>query len=126
MPCVSEDGTAEVKPRNLKCNVIHLQEGVTLSGGLKAGNFTDVGKVDGIKSCARLCCVSEKCDLSLMVKNNCFIVSCFNKELCKTVKARTKNYRPTIAFVRRETTEVTKDSGLFCLYILIKKSAFYW
>lgn len=108
---------SEVKPRNLKCNITASEEGVTLRGGLKAGTFTDVGKVDGIDSCTRLCCVAEKCDLSLLIKNNCFIVSCFTEDLCKTVKARTKNYRPTIAFVRRETTEVTRDSEITLSYL---------
>jgi hypothetical protein len=86
---------------------------VTLNGGLKAGNFTDVGKVESVNACTRLCCVSEKCNLALVIKGNCFLVSCFTEDLCKTVKTETRNYRPTVAYVKRWTTALALESGEF-------------
>ena len=83
-----------------------------MKGGLKAGNFTDVGTVESIDSCTRLCCVSERCNLAMLINGHCFLVNCFSKELCKTVKTETKNYRPTVAFVRRWVTNVTEDTGM--------------
>ena len=100
-------------PQNLKCTETEAEEGVTLKGGMEAGNFTDVGTVESIDSCTRLCCVSERCDLAMLIKGRCFLVKCFSKELCKTVKTETKNYRPTIAFVQRWVTNVTEDSGMY-------------
>ena len=99
-------------PQNLKCTETEAEEGVTLKGGLKAGNFTDVGTVESIDSCTRLCCVSERCNLAMLINGHCFLVNCFSKELCKTVKTETKNYRPTVAFVRRWVTNVTEDTGM--------------
>lgn len=99
-------------PQNLKCAESKAEDGVTLKGGISAGNFTDVGTVESVDSCTRLCCVSEKCDLALIIKGHCFLVSCFTKELCKTVKSETKNYQPTVAFVRRWVTNVTEDTGV--------------
>ncbi|EDO45526.1 predicted protein [Nematostella vectensis] len=107
-----ENQTTTPTPHNLKCTVTDPKDGVTLNGGLKSGNFTDVGKVDGISTCTRLCCVSEKCDLALLIKNNCFLVSCFTADLCKTVKTETKNYRPTVAYVKRWTTALAEDSAM--------------
>lgn len=95
---------------------------MTLNGGLKAGNFTDVGKVENTNACTRLCCVSEKCDLALVIKGNCFLVSCFTKDLCKTVKTETTNYRPTVAFVKRWTTALALESGRNHIsYIVLKR-----
>ncbi|RMX60284.1 hypothetical protein pdam_00021442 [Pocillopora damicornis] len=99
-------------PQNLKCAESKAEDGVTLKGGISAGNFTDVGSVESVDSCTRLCCVSEKCDLALIIKGHCFLVSCFTKELCKTVKSETKNYQPTVAFVRRWVTNVTEDTAI--------------
>lgn len=100
-------------PQNLRCTESEAEDGVTLKGGIGAGNFTDVGTVESVDSCTRLCCVAEKCDLALVIKGHCFLVACFSKELCKTVKAETKNYRPTVAFVRRWVTNVTEDTGMY-------------
>lgn len=99
-------------PQNLKCAESKAEDGVTLKGGISAGNFTDVGTVESVDSCTRLCCVSEKCDLALIIKGHCFLVSCFTKELCKTVKSETKNYQPTVAFVRKWVTNVTEDTAI--------------
>ena len=100
-------------PQNLKCTESEAEEGVTLKGGMGAGNFTDVGTVESLDSCTRLCCVSEKCDLAMLIKGRCFLVDCFSEDLCKTVKTETKNYRPTVAFVRRWVTNVTEDTGMY-------------
>jgi len=99
-------------PQNLKCTESEAEEGVTLKGGMGAGNFTDVGTVESLDSCTRLCCVSEKCDLAMLIKGRCFLVDCFSEDLCKTVKTETKNYRPTVAFVRRWVTNVTEDTAI--------------
>ena len=98
-------------PHNLQCTNSPPQEGVTLRGGLNSGNFTDVGAADSIGACSRLCCVSETCDLALIIRGHCFLVSCFSKELCQTVKVHTKNYRPTVAYVRRWVTNATQEAG---------------
>ena len=98
---------------NLQCTNSPPLEGVTLRGGLKSGNFTDVGTADDISACSRLCCVSEKCDLAMVLRGHCFLVACFTKELCETVKTHTKNYRPTVAYVRRWITNATQEAGRF-------------
>ena len=88
-----------------------MKVGVTLRGGLKAGNFTDVGQVDNMVICTKLCCVAEKCDLALMINNNCFLVSCYSRELCEVVKAISTKYQPSVAYVMRRTGQLKNDTG---------------
>ena len=72
---------------------------VTLKGGLKSGDFTDVGKVGKLTDCYDICCRSEKCDLAFMLGQNCFSVKCYNKDLCRTIPAQPSIFNPQIAYV---------------------------
>lgn len=72
---------------------------VTLKGGLKAGDFTDTGKVGSIKECYATCCQQASCNLAFMLGQNCFSVKCFNKDLCSTIPAQPSIFNPQIAYV---------------------------
>eukprot|EP00112_Aurelia_sp_Birch-Aquarium-sp1_P020371 Seg523.12 transcript_id=Seg523.12/GoldUCD/mRNA.D3Y31 product="hypothetical protein" protein_id=Seg523.12/GoldUCD/D3Y31 len=114
------------EPKNLKCSATRMKVGVTLRGGLKAGNFTDVGRVDNMVICTKLCCVAEKCDLAMMINQSCFLVACYSMQLCQVLKAISTNYQPSVAYVMRKTEELqeetvtklqalhTSDSKLMC------------
>eukprot|EP00794_Sanderia_malayensis_P012050 gene12050-13293_t len=114
------------EPKNLQCSATRMKVGVTLRGGLKSGNFTDVGKVDSMVICTKLCCVAEKCDLAMMINQSCFLVSCYSKQLCQLIKAISTKYQPSVAYVMRKTGELqietatklqalhTTDSKLMC------------
>ena len=88
-----------------------MKVGVTLRGGLKAGNFTDVGKVDNMVICTKLCCVAEKCDLAMMINQSCFLVACYSMQLCQAVKAISTNYQPSVAYVLRKTEDLKEETG---------------
>lgn len=72
---------------------------VTLKGGLKAGDFTDVGKVGKLKDCYDICCRTENCDLAFMLGQNCFSIKCHDKSLCTTIPAQPSIFNPQIAYV---------------------------
>ena len=72
---------------------------VTLKGGLKAGDFTDVGKVGRLVDCYDICCKNEKCNLAFMLGQNCFSVKCYNDDLCKTIPAQPSIFNPQIAYI---------------------------
>ena len=88
-----------------------MKVGVTLRGGLKAGNFTDVGQVDNMVICTKLCCVAEKCNLAMMINQSCFLVSCYTMELCQAIKAISTKYQPSVAYVMRRTGELQSETG---------------
>lgn len=72
---------------------------VTLKGGLKAGDFTDTGKVGSLKECYSTCCQQSSCNLAFMLGQNCFSVKCYNKDLCGTIPAQPSIFNPQIAYV---------------------------
>ena len=81
------------------CPVVKPMTKVTLKGGLKAGDFTDTGKVGSIKECYATCCQQASCNLAFMLGQNCFSVKCYNKDLCSTIPAQPSIFNPQIAYV---------------------------
>ena len=88
--------SAETK---FKCPEMKSLTKVTLKGGLKAGDFTDTGKVGSIKECYETCCQQSTCNLAFMLGQNCFSVKCYNKDLCSTIPAQPSIFNPQIAYV---------------------------
>ena len=72
---------------------------VTLSGGIKAGNFTDKGVVKNMDECAAFCCSDERCNVAFLIRNNCFTVACKNYDSCKMKPALSEYYHPRLAYV---------------------------
>lgn len=81
------------------CPAVKPLTKVTLKGGLKAGDFTDTGKVGSIKECYETCCQQSTCNLAFMLGQNCFSVKCYNKDLCSTIPAQPSIFNPQIAYV---------------------------
>ena len=80
--------------------------GVTLLGGIRAGHFVGQGKVDSMQACIKKCCANHKCDLAFMVKEDCYSVICYHKDLCRTVRAQhIRRYQPRIAHIWRGSSE---------------------
>ena len=108
---------APEQPANkLQCSTTRMNTGVTLRGGLKSGNFTDVGEVENMSTCVKLCCVAEKCDVALMINNNCFMVSCQSVSACEMVRSLTTEYHPSLAYVKRKKEILRKNGNFECLW----------
>ena len=76
--------------------------GVTLLGGIRAGHFVSHGRVDNMQACIKKCCANHECDLAFMVKEDCYSVICYHKNLCQSVRAQhIKKYKPRIARIWR-------------------------
>lgn len=97
----------------LHCTQSPILKNVTLRGGIKAGNFSDLGDEKNMHMCIALCCERKTCDLAFMIGGTCVAVDCFSEELCQAVKARPTQYEPQIAFIRRRELQRPKaNSGL--------------
>ena len=72
----------------LMCKNSDINYNSTLKGGIKAGNFTDLGKLGEMSTCIRMCCGRKDCDVALMLEANCYAVNCYNEDLCQPVMAR--------------------------------------
>ena len=76
-------------------NVLHE---VVLRGGSQSGKFKYLIEVESMDTCIRECCRHKVCDLALMLKDNCFLVSCHNEMLCDPIPSRFSDYHPQIAY----------------------------
>ena len=97
--------------RTYACTHTFVFNNATLRGGLKAGDVKNEGKVEGMEECVEMCCKTPECNVALLLKENCYIVACFNKESCEAVPAKQTRGRTKVAYVARskDETELIKQ-----------------
>ena len=93
-----------------KCIFKQTLSKTTFAGGLRAGNFTKKGTVTSMSVCKALCCRSDKCDVAVMMKNGCFLLTCHSKQLCKPRKAHTTSFSLKLAYRDREKEEAELEA----------------
>ena len=74
---------------------------VTLRNGIRSGYFRDQGRVENMDECLHKCCNSVDCDVSFMLKQRCYLVTCYTRKGCETVPARHSLFNPRVAHVQR-------------------------
>ncbi|PFX18862.1 hypothetical protein AWC38_SpisGene16742 [Stylophora pistillata] len=86
--------------RNLSetCHFSRVLHEVVLRGGSQSGKFKYLTEVDDMATCIKECCKHSVCDLALMLKDNCFLVSCHSDILCEPIRSRSSDYHPQIAY----------------------------
>lgn len=72
-------------PHHVQCTQSKVYNNVKISGGSRAGDFTDVGNVGRMHICTRLCCEEPTCDLAYMVRQSCFLVKCYEEKNCRVI-----------------------------------------
>ena len=87
------------------CRLGNVYRNRDLIGGLGAGNFTDKGTVDTIEECMKICCGVPDCSVAYMVENNCFVITCKEKEQCQTFMKNPSEKSPVIGFVDKKRLE---------------------
>ena len=102
----------------LHCTQSPILKNVTLRGGIKAGNFSDLGDEKNMHMCIALCCERKTCDLAFMIGGTCIAVDCFSEELCQAVKARPTKYDPQIAFIRRRELQRPARKGMYKTFLV--------
>lgn len=97
--------------RTYACTHTFVFNNATLRGGLKAGDVKNEGKVEGMEECVEMCCKTPECNVALLLRENCYIVACFNKESCEAVPAKQTRGRTKVAYVARskDETELIKQ-----------------
>ena len=99
----SEGGLLGVRfdSHDSSCLAKSILRNVTLRNGLKAGEFTDYGKVKDVETCIRFCCEEKGCDVSLMLRKTCYTIHCHSDASCGVIPAHTSKLDPVLAFVSR-------------------------
>ena len=90
-----------------KCQMSEKHYNVTLVRGMKSGNFTSRGLVNGFDECFDKCCQDGNCDAAFMVKRTCFSIKCYDKDSCKFKPARPSAFSPTLAYIVKEQPKET-------------------
>ena len=85
-------------PHTEACDFSSVLHEVVLRGGSQSGKFKYLIEVENMDTCIRECCRHKVCDLALMLKDNCFLVSCYNEMLCDPMPSRSSDYHPQIAY----------------------------
>ena len=80
------------------CHFSSVLHEVVLRGGSQSGKFKYLTEVDDMATCIKECCKYSVCDLALMLKDNCFLVSCHSEVLCEPIRSRSSDYHPQIAY----------------------------
>ena len=100
---------SSVVPRPLTslphCTAAQPQYNVTLYGGLAAGTFTNIGKLNP-EMCARLCCHDTSCDVAFSVDGMCYNVQCNNSKLCLTKPVWHSRHNIAVTHVKRVAEKV--------------------
>ena len=71
----------------------------TLRNGLKAGLFSDRGRVESFDSCIKMCCRKPECNVVFMLKSRCYLITCTDPEKCLPVLSKSSYFEPRVAYV---------------------------
>lgn len=82
----------------------------SLSGGKYAGNMVRLN-VSNIYECVEKCCNRVQCDLISWRKNQCYVVSCYSDELCKS-SASENNDRNILIYINKRQHKRQKHKGI--------------
>lgn len=129
----SKSRTLKTESFEDKCPHNEVMYNMKLAGGLKAGKFTDIGRVKGINTCIRYCCDSKvDCDLAFMLDRRCFLVKCYTEDKCQTLPASGDDYKfkQRMAFVSpwlygKKKKIVKVPSALFSHHVECVQSKLY-
>ena len=96
-----------VKKKTAKKNLVNHQcltsktiGNVTLVGGVKAGNFTDLGSVADMEDCKERCCNLEECQVAFLIDDSCYGVKCASPQLCQARKAKSTTLYPQLVYFK--------------------------
>ncbi len=109
-------------PHHIQCTQSKVYNNVKISGGSKAGDFTDVGKVGRMHICTRLCCEEPACDLAYMVRQSCFLVKCADEAKCRVIGAGMKDKKQnqttdtSVQYIVKRKYNVQFGKGEFIAY----------
>lgn len=101
----SETSLSVQQSKSESCHSGGVLYNKTLIAGLKSGDFTDYGKVQGMEKCVGFCCADKKCDMALMLGTTCYTLHCAGPSLCKVRPAHPSALNPRISYIYRNKAD---------------------
>ena len=99
---------AKHKPKGVTswCSTDYILEGVKLAGGMNAGKYQQIGRINSIDDCMKSCCGIENCTVAFLDRGICYAVTCVDKDTCKAVIA---DSRTSVGYVIRNGWSLFKS-----------------
>ena len=82
------------------CSTDKIHHNATIVGGIKAGNFTELGNVKNMQECIGKSCDLGTGDLAFMLGDVCYSLACDNERVCETIPAQPYALHTKLAFLR--------------------------
>ena len=80
-------------------NISKVFNNVNLRGGSQAGNITKKGSVSSYHQCIGYCCEDKRCNVAMILRNDCFLVACKTYLDCLPQKTSNKDNQSQIVYV---------------------------
>ena len=74
---------------------------VILNGGMGAGEVAKLPHVGDIQLCIEKCCLSSTCHVAYVIQDDCYTVSCFSRDLCRTRPIENAAVNSVISYIKR-------------------------
>ena len=104
-----------VKPapvlRPSTCQARKIYNNVTLLGGMRAGNYTALGRATHLEDCIGRACDLNEGHLALMLGRYCYSVMCNNQRTCQTIPAKPSQLRPKVAYLAWTQDPIEQDTS---------------
>ena len=75
--------------------------GYTFAQGIKAIEYSSVGKMKTFNECIEHCCQNEVCDIAFMINKHCYLIHCNLLKNCQIVKAKDSVFEVKLAILSR-------------------------
>lgn len=92
------------------CQARKIYNNATLIGGMKAGNYTPLGKATHLQDCIGRACDLNEGHLALMLGRYCYSVMCHNQRICQTIPAKPTQLKPKVAYLAWTQEPIEQDT----------------
>ncbi|XP_066922324.1 uncharacterized protein [Clytia hemisphaerica] len=92
------------------CQARKIYNNVTLLGGMRAGNYTALGRATHLEDCIGRACDLNEGHLALMLGRYCYSVTCNNQRTCQTIPAKPSHLRPKVAYLAWTQDPIEQDT----------------
>lgn len=94
------------------CQARKIYNNATLLGGMRAGNYTPLGKATHLQDCIGRACDLNEGHLALMLGQYCYSVMCHNQRICQTIPAKPTHLRPKVAYLAWTQEPIEQDTSM--------------
>ena len=96
------------------CQARKIYNNATLIGGMRAGNYTSLGKATHLQDCIGRACDLNEGHLAIMLGQYCYSVTCKNQRICQTVPAIPSHLKPKVAYLAWTQEPIEQDTSMYC------------